>query len=93
MSVAGDMVTAFLKISKSFFTEFFELLNLTPKLLKTLFFGISPPTSEDTLWDPVRSFKSSYFWVTVKCLWKNASKQPPHLRYNACVQECPGGPG
>lgn len=49
MSVAGDMVTAFLKISKSFFTEFFELLNLTPKLLKTLFFGISPPTSEDTL--------------------------------------------
>ena len=49
MSVAGDMVTAFLKISKSFFTQFFELLNLTPKLLKTLFFGISPPTSEDNL--------------------------------------------
>lgn len=42
-------------------TEFFELLNLTPKLLKTLFFGISPPTSEDTFRDPVHSFNFSCF--------------------------------
>lgn len=41
VSMTRDMVTAFLKISKFFFTEYFEHLSLTPESLKIHFFGLN----------------------------------------------------